>query len=486
MYGPVYPGFYGNWLRFQSAVSQATRDAFGADAKPVPLLQVSMPYIDHADTHIVMKALNMCECQHDASVHIQGDDGPRECSACGKQPDGCREFTRGGWDYLLLLEHDNIAPNDWANVIVNELDPEVHHIVGRWYFGKAQEDMRSICGYLRPDGAFDRLSYDEVQNFRQHRGLYRVGTGMKGVDDSAETFVVGLGCTAIHRSVLENWDADSMPWFKNRTEWNAETKTIGMEGHDVRFCNLAAKQGFNVWIDTRKACGHIGEFISDDETYTLTADHMTATGKTTPEMLAGSPDPDKLGPSIPTAMAMTELNKLAELAVGKTVLEIGSRFGASTIGMAGMGAKIVYALDWHRGDRWHGERDGKTSSLEIFWRYVGNYGQRDRIVPLVGRSDQVLPILPAQYFDLILVDGDHSYEGVKFDLQHALRVLKPGGVIAVHDWEREKTLEPHAYPEGSDLELGVTKAARELLGEPDELVETIGIYHDPARRSVAA
>ena len=36
-------------------------------------------------------------------------------------------------------------------------------------------------------------------------------------------------------------------------------------------------------------------------------------------------------------------------------------------------------------------------------------------------------------FDAIFIDGDHSYEGVKRDYEHALPLLEEGGIIIFHD-----------------------------------------------------
>ena len=36
-------------------------------------------------------------------------------------------------------------------------------------------------------------------------------------------------------------------------------------------------------------------------------------------------------------------------------------------------------------------------------------------------------------FDIVLVDGDHSYEGAKRDFEESLKILRPGGVILIHD-----------------------------------------------------
>jgi predicted O-methyltransferase YrrM len=39
----------------------------------------------------------------------------------------------------------------------------------------------------------------------------------------------------------------------------------------------------------------------------------------------------------------------------------------------------------------------------------------------------------AEAFDLILVDGDHSYEGGMADLENTWPLVKPGGCIVFHD-----------------------------------------------------
>lgn len=424
MYGSVGPHFFQRWLAFQAAMAAATEGQ-------VSVITTNMAYVDHADTSIIQTALK-----------------------------------DKNWDYVALIEHDNLVPDDWPQVVARELDPEVHKIVGRWYFGRAQEDMRSICGYLYPNGDFNRLSFEQVQGFMRHRGLYRVGAGMPEVDDTAISFVVGLGCTAIHRSVFEQWQG-AMPWFHSVSSWNQETQRVGYLGHDVNFCMQAAGQGIDVWLDTRKAAGHVGEFVSDEETYTATARHMSSKGD--PAGIKAT-----LPEGIPTATSQQERDELVRLSRGKVVLEIGSRYGASTIGMAQV-AELVYAVDWHRGDAWHGD-EGVGDSLNLFWAYLAKYDLKDKVVPLVGRSEQLLPMFKQAMFDVVFVDGDHSYEGVRYDIEHSLPLLKPGGLMVVHDYDRESRLGPE-YAEG-DLTLGVTKAVDELRW-PMDLVDTLAVLRPP-------
>lgn len=64
---------------------------------------------------------------------------------------------------------------------------------------------------------------------------------------------------------------------------------------------------------------------------------------------------------------------------------------------------------------------------------------------------------------MVLIDGDHSYEGCAGDIQAWLPNIKPGGIIAVHDYKKhlltynEETC-PHPRPWP-----GVDRAVDELL-----------------------
>lgn len=59
-----------------------------------------------------------------------------------------------------------------------------------------------------------------------------------------------------------------------------------------------------------------------------------------------------------------------------------------------------------------------------------------RIYLLEGKSQDVLPVLLAQRYayDLIFIDGSHSYEGVKCDWMHCQHMLAPGGTIVFDDY----------------------------------------------------
>ena len=70
-----------------------------------------------------------------------------------------------------------------------------------------------------------------------------------------------------------------------------------------------------------------------------------------------------------------------------------------------------------------------------------------------GDSKQWLPRLAHQFpeqIDLLLVDGDHTFEGALTDLRNSLPLMRPGGLILVHDVDPSRRMDEasseHPYP----------------------------------------
>lgn len=53
-----------------------------------------------------------------------------------------------------------------------------------------------------------------------------------------------------------------------------------------------------------------------------------------------------------------------------------------------------------------------------------------------GNSSDILATLPGNGFDRIYIDGDHSYNGVKADIEVAIAKVKPGGYLVFNDFAR--------------------------------------------------
>ena len=153
-------------------------------------------------------------------------------------------------------------------------------------------------------------------------------------------------------------------------------------------------------------------------------------------------------PDVASSLTEAECRRLAELARGKTVLEVGSWFGRSTIALAST-ATSVHAVDPHEGDA----DVGPLETLAPFVRNLKRYGARERVVVHVGRFEEVALLLAPRSFDLVFIDGFHRLEAVRRDTELALNILRDGGTLAFHDYGRPQ--------------FGVTEIVQSLEPRPD-------------------
>lgn len=161
------------------------------------------------------------------------------------------------------------------------------------------------------------------------------------------------------------------------------------------------------------------------------------------------------GPPINTSLTSAETAELQRLAKDGDVLEIGSAYGYSTCALA-LVADHVVAVDPHTG---HGSFFELQANLNA-------YGVYDKVTIYREMSQVMLPRLaapPEMRFDLVWIDGDHTAEVVEHDVTWALKLLKPGGVLACHDYD-EVTCP------------GVRQALDKLFGGPGELTDTLAVY----------
>jgi predicted O-methyltransferase YrrM len=60
--------------------------------------------------------------------------------------------------------------------------------------------------------------------------------------------------------------------------------------------------------------------------------------------------------------------------------------------------------------------------------------EQNRVKIIEGDSSKAILALPDHSLDWVYIDGDHSYEGVKKDLEAVRLKLKPDGLIAMNDY----------------------------------------------------
>lgn len=126
-----------------------------------------------------------------------------------------------------------------------------------------------------------------------------------------------------------------------------------------------------------------------------------------------------------------DIEVLQIIAKEKICLEIGSLYGRSTVCMADV-AKSVYSVDTHKANGMGVEQiEGGYTSLYNFLYNIEGYSN---IAVCVGRSQDIVPNFNDDFFDLVFIDGGHSYEAVIEDLKVSWPKLKINGVMSFHDY----------------------------------------------------
>lgn len=144
--------------------------------------------------------------------------------------------------------------------------------------------------------------------------------------------------------------------------------------------------------------------------------------------------------AIPGWMTKTELAWLAAQAqVARVIVECGAYQGRSTRALADHSPGVVYAID-----PWDGpclREDGSTAPND--WRVRAQFDAHlqphiatGRVVPIAmpfGPAAEMLALSGIQA-DLVFIDGDHRQAACASDLAAALLLVKPGGLLAGHDY----------------------------------------------------
>jgi predicted O-methyltransferase YrrM len=125
----------------------------------------------------------------------------------------------------------------------------------------------------------------------------------------------------------------------------------------------------------------------------------------------------------------------------------------------------------------------KDTIYDLFLYNVKAAGHGDVVMPLRGHSTMMLPALLRGHFDLVFIDGDHSYAAVLDDLRAAAEILKDGGILCGDDLELQLSDIDVEYARtqiesdyirdprsGQEYHPGVTLAVGEFIGAVESVV----------------
>jgi len=125
---------------------------------------------------------------------------------------------------------------------------------------------------------------------------------------------------------------------------------------------------------------------------------------------------------------------------GGITVEIGTYLGGSAKILA-EGSKKVYCIDVFEDIDLIKNKEAKKECKDI-WKDKG-FTYKDikaklesvyeNIEVIKGESEQVAKEWKKEQIDLIFIDGDHTYEGVKTDFESWFPHLRKGAIILFHD-----------------------------------------------------
>lgn len=345
--------------------------------------------------------------------------------------------------YFAML-HDDVGPRDfWLDQLIEELEAQDLDMLGVVVPIKDENGLTSIAldrnevDTWRP---LCRLTMDEI---------YRLPETFTE-KDTGYPILLNTGCWVCRFD--QDWNDkvyftinDRIIFDKVEDKYQAQ-----VESEDWFFSRLCHEQKVRIGCTRKIPLRHTGmmEFPNDVSWGRWKHDEA---------FMARSVLDPKFPYDVDGWLSIMEGEKLAELATGKRVLEIGSYCGRSTIYMARTAREVV-SVDPHDS---RGTPGDKKNTLAEFQANLERYGVREKVKPNVCTvrcfTDGQDLTRPENLFDLIFIDGAHDYESVKSNIEDALLLLADDGLLAFHDYHME-------------VNPGVSEAVDELISTGADLL----------------
>ena len=116
------------------------------------------------------------------------------------------------------------------------------------------------------------------------------------------------------------------------------------------------------------------------------------------------------------------------------IIEIGSYVGESTMIFSEHFKEVVsvdpYINDYDLDDAacHHAPFD------KVYEQFIRNTLSIPNIKSIKETSENAFSILKDQQWDMVYIDGLHTFEGVSYDIEHYKSIIKPGGFVCGHDY----------------------------------------------------
>lgn len=354
-------------------------------------------------------------------------------------------------DYFAML-HDDIGAEDfWLDALIDELEAKQLDALGVVVPIKDSRGMTSIA-INRPGDNWNvecRLSMHDV---------YQLPETFTSADLNGAPLLLNTGCWVVKWN--QEWCRQVHFEINDRIVFDvgANCYRPEVESEDWLFSRMMNDIGLKIGATRKIAVKHEGdcEFMNTSPWGSEAFDNESSL-----RSQKISPVPGAFPLDIPGWLTAKEGQKLAELAAGKRVLEIGSYCGLSTVCMART-AEHVTAVDYFDGRGTPNPGD----TYKLFKANLERYGVAEKVFGVHPDAH-----IPFSDHDIAFIDGAHDYESVAADIRKVLNVLAPDGLIVFHDYKHP------SHP-------GIEQAIDDLLIDGGQILsvhDTMAVVIPPAR-----
>ena len=113
----------------------------------------------------------------------------------------------------------------------------------------------------------------------------------------------------------------------------------------------------------------------------------------------------------------------------ENILEIGVQFGQSTktmlLGLSNNGHGKLFSIDHKSRDT---ILDEEHEDLKKYWEFFKSDSHDPKAMEEAKKA-----LKEGEMYDMLFIDGDHKMPGVKQDFDEFGSLVKPGGLIVLHD-----------------------------------------------------